>query len=181
IDGYEVVPEIDIHTCGADYRTLLKKALAELPDADRNLSVASRRDALERGEPIRDTIVKGLKQNGERNVALRNEANHVIAAPGFGTIHFGELLVKRGRRRVNLLRFDFGDRHDRGPKKKYQLHSDQQHAETYTVDADQLNDETPEHRMMFLAQTSSMRPDSGSLTIASGDGNGEPVWPGRNG
>ncbi|HYO76237.1 MAG TPA: hypothetical protein VE010_07205, partial [Thermoanaerobaculia bacterium] len=67
IDGYEVVPEIDIHTCGADYRSLLKKALAELPDADRNLSVASRRDALERGEPIRDTIVKGLKHGCERD------------------------------------------------------------------------------------------------------------------
>ncbi len=96
----------------------------------------------ERGDSVRTSVVKALPVQILPDTGLETDGN-VLIVPGIGRIYFGELLVKRGKRRVSLMRVELG------PK-----------------DGDErLMAATP-----YVA-------DSGMLSIGSGDGNGEPIWP----
>jgi hypothetical protein len=96
----------------------------------------------ERGDSVRTSVVKALPMQILPETGLETDGN-VLIVPGIGRIYFGELLVKRGKRRVSLMRVELG------PKDG----------------AERLMTATP-----YIA-------DSGMLSIGSGDGNGEPIWP----
>lgn len=67
--------------------------------------------AVGRREPLTTSIVTGVDERrpaGALTAATRHGGNAVPVA-GLGKVHFGELIVKPGRRRVNLLRVRFGD------------------------------------------------------------------------
>lgn len=93
IDGCVVTPEIDRAACTAPY-------------AAHHASYGTPGPSVYRGDSIRRSVVTNLPASGE-SVAPESERPYVLNVPGFGRIHFGELFVKRGRRRVNLLRFEF--------------------------------------------------------------------------
>jgi hypothetical protein len=141
VDGAGVVPRIDIDVCEATYKELLDRTIRSVEAESGVAAAESQVTALRRGEPIRSTMLHGIDHDDKPNMI--KEAKNVLKVPGFAKIHFGELLVKRGRRRVNLLRIEFG------------------------------NFWEDDHRKGLIAS----QHDSGSVTIASADGNGEPVWP----
>lgn len=167
LDDEEILPSLDLDLCGAaNYnelaRTMLKngqyaKRLGVTAKALRNAMVVRR-------APVVGSIVSGL---ASRN-ALAHRPDHKLVVPKFGEVHFGEFLVKPGRRRVNLLRFEF--------------------------DAELSDERLPISAPMGIAMAApagaetgaAMGPEdlkkvplkfTGSLTVASVDGNGVPVWP----
>jgi hypothetical protein len=101
-----------------------------------------------RGDCLRRSVVNGFTFVRQPGVPVQKEGPYVLNVPGLGKIFFGELLIKRGRRRLNLLRFEFAP---------------------------------PPADRPDLAALSPHRADSGMLSIASGDGNGEPIWPRKDG
>jgi hypothetical protein len=82
---------------------------------------------------VRGSIVADLRKPATSQLSHRRNK---VDVPGLGKLQFGELLLKQGRRRVNLLRLDFGDP---------------------TLESHETS--------------------GGSLVMASGEGNGTPVWP----
>ena len=76
--------------------------------------------------------------------------------PGLGTVRFAELMLKPGRRRLNLVRMRFGRQHHRsgGPQ--------------------------PQAMMMAegpFDENTLTGPTGGSMTVGSGEGNGTPIGP----
>jgi hypothetical protein len=153
VDGEEIVPELDVDICRGSRYAQMALAEAEQLDAlesasqgdaarsdEEHLRIAERRrKAIQRGEPIRSTLLRDLVKARPAE-HLGRAGKNVLLVPQFASVHFGELLVKPGRRRVNLLRFDFSPRF-----------------------------------VGFAAKE--LNPNSGTLTVGSGDGNGDPVWP----
>jgi hypothetical protein len=140
-DGEELIPAVDVDLCSSStYEDFAKRIESNVPEFAERFGVAP--DALtdtlrRRREPIRGSLVSAMHRSDRSLVGRGNK----LEIPGLGNVRFGELLVKRGRRRVNLLRFEFG---------------------RSSGDAD--GREAPEDF-------------NGDLTVASGDGNGIPVWP----
>jgi hypothetical protein len=147
IDDGDIVPEIDVDICEtSSYSVMLDSELRTLGEEGHDEErVSARREALTRGAaPIHSTIVRNLLcGKGQCEIRRKN----VVLVPELGKIHFGELIAKPGRRRVNLLRFDFG-----------------------------MLDELMQNGVVERSLTPGPK-FGGSLAIASGDGNGEPIWP----
>lgn len=96
-----IEPFVDRATCTASYAGHHSAVAADVP-------MNGTPPSLERGDPLRRSVVANLAVNG---TAVRAHATvpYILNVPGLGVLHFGELLVKRGRRRVNLLRLELGD------------------------------------------------------------------------
>jgi hypothetical protein len=143
-DGEEIIPAIDLELCNAgtyaDFTRTLESNVtqyaARLDVPEEDLTKAIRNDR----QPILGAIVSAVHRSDK---SLASHGNK-LTLENFGTVRFGEFLVKPGRRRINLLRFTFGKDGAVAPQ-SMQLKAD--------------------------------AGDSGSLTIASVDGNGVPVWP----
>lgn len=141
VDGDEVIPSVDVDLCGrGTYDDFARRIEQDVPLFAQQFGVEA--DALtetlrKRREPIRGSLVSAMHRSDRSLIARGNK----LEIPGLGNVRFGEMLVKMGRRRVNLLRFEFG-----------------------SAGSDADGREGPEDF-------------GGSLTVASGDGNGVPVWP----
>lgn len=98
-------------------------------------------------KPVQGTFVESLEME-------RRPAPPTIFVPGLGTVRFGELMMKPGRRRLNLLRINFGL-----PK-----------VEGAMPNALMAMDDALESGPTF-------GPSGGSMTLGSGEGNGTPVGP----
>ncbi len=163
LDGEEIIPSIDLDLCGsATYDQLARKIVKKGEHYAKKLDVPKEdlREALVvRRAPVVGSIVSDLAC---RN-AVAQRPDHKLVVPQFGAVYFGEFLVKPGRRRVNLLRFEF--------------------------DAELLEEQPPVSAPLGIAMSgpmgAGMGPEppkkatlfKGSLTVASVDGNGVPVWP----
>jgi hypothetical protein len=154
LDKEEVEPIIDVDLCSgpggkaSTFGDFKAKVEADVPGHARLLGVDEwmLRDALAKNhEPMLGTLVTSTQVR--RDGKLVSRAGNKLQVNGLGDAYLGELLVKRGRRRVNLLRFEFG-------------------APTGTF--------TPAGPMLMAMADGG---PSGSLTVGSGDGNGQPVWP----
>lgn len=112
-------------------------------------SVAKRHDAegdaltraVRERKPVRVSLVESIK-------GWESEALATVHVRGLGTFRFGELMLKPGQRRVNLVRVDFGE-----PRNAHE--SAALMAEGSTPDG----------------------PTGGSMTLGSGEGNGTPIEP----
>jgi hypothetical protein len=138
IDDEEVIPQLDIDMCSFEtYADFLQAARRNTAAIAEKLEepVDAVKEMVARPVPpvVRGSIVADVKKRRDTRLAGRRNKVHV---PGLGKVQFGELILKQGRRRINLLRLDFGDRLQEGPET-----------------------------------------DNGSLVIASGEGNGTPIWP----
>jgi hypothetical protein len=108
LDGEEIIPAIDLELCRPsnyhDFTNTLKRdlsryaALLNVKDTELSQAIKNRR------QPILGTIVNRIDRN---DCALASGGNKLVLKE-LGSVRFGELLVKPGRRRVNLLRFEFG-------------------------------------------------------------------------
>jgi hypothetical protein len=176
VDGCEIIPELDVDICRSSRYAEMAEAEAARLDEPRPEATAEvvteadvkewerirerRRKAILRGEPIRSTLLRDL-QKGRPAEHLGKAGKNVLLVPKFASVHFGELLVKPGRRRVNLLRFDFDTRFaDFGRETRLAGVADE--GSDTTVSA-------------FAARAISQ--NSGTLAVGSGEGNGDPVWP----
>jgi hypothetical protein len=163
VEGAEVVPAVDVEVCHATYSNLWERANDEL----RPLLAAMPEPApplprlLKDGESVRSTIVHDLKHNAQPEALVKPRKN-VLLVPGFAKLKFGELIAKRGRRRVNLLTFDFNTL-----ALEMEMAERERAADGRTVAA---------VRALRDGDTGS---SSGSVTIASVGGNGDPIWPDR--
>jgi hypothetical protein len=143
VEGAEIVPAIDVDVCHATYSKLLGHANDKLkllaPPAPEGSEPAPEPPSLKDGDPVRASVVHGLSHNAPPDT-LEVKGN-ALFVPGFAKLKFGDLVAKRGRRRISLLTFDFNP----------------------------------------IASQKSAKDGggfkSGSVTIASVGGNGEPVWP----
>lgn len=138
-DNGPICPHLDLSICSSTYDQLGAAEIDELQEMRGTAELVQvRKDEHKVGAPIHTTLVRDVTAPPGLAVAGARRKN-VVKVPGFAKIHFGELVAKRGRRRVNLLRFEFG----------------------------MLDDDAAASHIA----------GSGSLTIAAGDGNGEPIWP----
>lgn len=138
VDDEELIPELDVEMCSFQtYAQFLDAArnnaafIAEKLDAN----VENVKEMVAGPVPpvVRGSIVSDMTKSCDSKIM--HHRNNVFVS-GLGKVRFGELILKQGRRRINLLRLDFGDRM----------------LESHTV-------------------------ESGSLVLASGEGNGTPIWP----
>ena len=110
IDDEEVVPQIDLEMCAYETYGQFIRAAEQQPreiasKLDLNLEAVSE---VARGtvSVVRASVVSDV---GKRTGSQLSHRKNKVDVPGLGRLHFGELLLKQGRRRVNLLRLDFGD------------------------------------------------------------------------
>ncbi len=151
IDGVEVIPQLDADLCGwPTYAAFNKEYMKRLGGPAKALS-ASGGDA-----PIRTSFVKAL-QYAPAAPTLGPSQGFKLPVAKFGTIHFGELVVKPGTRRLNLLRIAFDSTLMVGEKKNL----------TAAKTARRGGPEA----------TTSSSPFGGTMTMLSLDGNGVPSWP----
>lgn len=105
---------------------------------------------------IRLSLVQGIRGFEEETVAT-------VPVEGLGLFRFGELLLKPGVRRVNLIRATFGD--DSAPT--HDVHEARLMDKGDAADAADAADEAPD----------ATEPLKGSMILGSGEGNGTPVEP----
>lgn len=172
VDDREIMPVLDIDICSrSSYKQLTEGYLKRLGNKCGDPRAERIRKGLERREPIRTSIVSQLAGRDESLVRKHEDPANVLRVPNFGRVYFGELLVKPGRRRVNLLRFDFNNgRH-------YEMEAPAKEG-GFKLDPQKMVMKA----MSFVTgdseeTTRRSSPDSGTLTVGSGDGNGAPVWP----
>lgn len=105
-----LIPRLDVsigslptYTAFADHVQSKLRELAPAIDATvlDNIAVAAGNR-----EPLISSIVTGVSQRG---VEGREHRSNAVPVSGLGKVHFGELIAKPGRRRLNLLRVKFGD------------------------------------------------------------------------
>lgn len=138
VDDCIIAPAVDDERCQASYRWHHSHVMRSRGPAFAAGGMGPNSSA-ERGDSVRTSVVKALPVL--TGACVETDGCNILTVPGIGRIYFGELLVKRGKRRLNLLRIDLGPQPGEDPAKT-----------KYVV-------------------------DSGMLSVGSGDGNGEPIWP----
>ena len=162
IDGVEVVPEFDIDLCESPtYKQFTAKIRG------RGVGTSAEQFGVEeeelynvleaKAQPIRASFVSDLQHRATDKFGPRK--GFKLPVKEFGNVHFGELVVKPGRRRVNMLRFEFDStlafRENEAPA-----------GGTTLANADTM-----------ITSDAPRTPYKGSMTVLSLDGNGAPSWP----
>jgi hypothetical protein len=145
IDGVEVLPQFDHELCGWQTHAQFGKEYAKRLTAEGQAVPASN------AQLIRASFVESL----DAPTPIGRYGFELPVAK-FGTLRFGELVVKPGNRRVNLLRI------------KFDSTLQEQDGRVASFGADALSDADP---------TSVSSPHSGTMTMLSLGGNGVPSWP----
>lgn len=161
--SHPVAPKIDLSMKGLKRYRDLKALVDRSPRSGGNKKLLERfddapdaalKDALGKGRPILGSLVETVEDEAAPKKGAVRLARHgnKLHIPGVGTVRFGELMLKPGRRRVNLLRFEFGANMLQsllgGAGGNPQ--DDEEGPDTYT---------------------------GGTLTMASVEGNGSPLYP----
>lgn len=156
IDGVEVIPQFDLELAGwptyAQFESGQAKRLGVSPTT-----------LTDPGAPqsIRTSFVEAFNY---APTPIGPSQGFLLPVANFGTIHFGELVVRPGNRRVNLLRIDFDSMlrvRKGGPAKR--VVSSGADVQNALSDAGAL--------------ATSASPSSGNMTLLSLAGNGVPSWP----
>jgi hypothetical protein len=156
IDDVEVIPQYDAQLIGCGTYKKFKDQVQGAPGyASRfEIDTADLDALLNKSLPVAGTFVEKLTVDETRGIR-RSASGVKIRVPGFGKVHLGELVVKPGHRRVNLMRLDL---------------------DAFLTTEDP---ETPASPMMrnLVAFNTTNTPEEGSMTVVNVDGNGAPNWP----
>jgi hypothetical protein len=150
IDGVEVIPQFDLELSEWPTFAAFGKAYAKRLGVSKK-SLAARAP---KTQSIRASFVNALQGPAGQLPGFK------LPVANFGTIHFGELIVKPGTRRVNLLRVKFDS--------------------TLTPEENQENLLAAPGRMFARRGdpgATTVSPSSGTMTMLSLGGNGVPSWP----
>ena len=154
IDGVEVVPEfdLDLFECSTYDQFMCRIGGDNVGTYAQQFGVepAELEDVLAaKAQPVRASFVSALRHEPTDKFGRRR--GFKLPVKNFGHVHFGELVLKPGRRRVNLLRIDFDS-------------------------ALGLEESAGASAGTMLAMAS-ISPTTGSMTLGSQDSNGSPSWP----
>ncbi|HEX6098301.1 MAG TPA: hypothetical protein VF432_18400 [Thermoanaerobaculia bacterium] len=160
IDGKRVHPRLDAHLASLSRYDDLAKALvpSRKGGPDTRGALANRFDAtpdelarlVAERKPVQGSLVGAIEG---LDPAPRSP---VIPVPGLGTVRFAELMLKPGRRRLNLIRVNFGLPQREG---------------AMPIAFSLRNQDGPPGESLDDA------PTGGSMTLGSGEGNGTPIEP----
>lgn len=161
IDDVEVIPELDLELCecrtyeqfttrigGNSVGTYAQQFGIEQTQLEQVLTAGA--------QPIRASFVRDLHHAPTDKFGPRK--GFKLPVKNFGNVHFGELIVKPGRRRVNLLRIEFD-------------------AALATMDNVQRLIGADDLDGTADATSSALGFGGGSMTVMSQDSNGVPSWP----
>lgn len=148
IDGVEVLPQFDNELCGWQTYAQFEKEYAKRPGVTAT-GLAIPESAT---QPIRASFVQALAAP-----TPIGRQGFKLPVANFGTLHFGELVVKPGNRRVNLLRIEFDSML-------------QDPVERMAIGGTEVQD-------LSDAGGPATSPSSGTMTMLSLGGNGVPSWP----
>ncbi len=156
IDGVEVIPRFDQELVGwSTYADFDKGYANRLGHAPMSLTDPGATQL------IRTSFVEAFNYTP---TPIGPRQGFVLPVTNFGTIHFGELVVRPGNRRVNLLRIDFDSMLQAGkggPAQREVISNAIRNAPASAADMG----------------TSTRSPSSGNMTLLSLAGNGVPSWP----
>jgi hypothetical protein len=108
-------------------------------------------------KPVRLALVESIEGWEDKTLAT-------VDVRGLGTFRFGELMLKPGQRRINLIRATFGKRRSR--RSEDDRHEDDRH------------EGVQQHQMrMSEGPDIPWGPTGGTMTLGSGEGNGTPIEP----
>lgn len=167
VDGVEVAPVIDFDVANcrryADLQALVSrsrhgKELAARFGALDPTTKEVLEQQLRNGRAVQGSVVKSLDQGKK----LGQTTGHHLVVPKLGTVRFGELMLKPGRRRLNLLRLQFS-RHIEGGERGFDENVEQPRVR-----------QVGRASAMFLEAPGD---DGGSMTVASVEGNGSSLIP----
>jgi hypothetical protein len=145
VDGVEVIPQLDTELFDWPTFSDFDRQLTARSSVPANMLVAPVVDA----QLIRTSFVKALDHAPAPT--LGSSQGFKLPVTRFGNVHFGELIVKRGTRRVNLLRIAFDS--------------------TLTVEQQRSK------RAAARGAGGGGSPLGGTMTMLSLDSNGAPSWP----
>jgi hypothetical protein len=158
IDGVEVIPQFDIELCDCPtYERFTTRIGANSGKYAQQFGVTEAQlQALLRAnvQPIHGSFVNALQYRPTN--ALGPHQGFRLPVKNFGTVHFGELVVNPGTRRVNLLRLEFDSSLTLGER---------------------LLAGTGEMSGADDATLTSLSPFTGTMTVVSQITNGSPSWP----
>jgi len=161
VDGSEIAPELDLELFEKfpTYQTFL----AEVTDSDGKSAKEAYRKRFEWQETdfpsFKELTPKPLRASVASLAKLEPyRPGYKLSIAKFGKIRLGEVVLKPGRRRLSLLQIDFNKKEGDDDQGRPQMIQ-------------------PLAFMSSASRTSSNFPDSGTMTIASVEGNGTPIWP----
>jgi hypothetical protein len=175
VDGFEIAPELDLELFekSPTYQQFLDEVTEDIPGYGKQAKDLYRERFEWKDGDVpspKDLTAKPLRASvAKPQWPFRG---YKLSIPKFGKIRLGEVLLKPGRRRLSLLQIDFNkkegfpifNRADGGSTgETEQL---QQQIQSFALGSD---------------STSNRVPDSGTMSIASVEGNGTPIWPRSNG
>jgi hypothetical protein len=134
--------------------------IAELFDSTRAKLAA----ALDAKAPVLGSLVDHVDHGPSARVFRAPGKPHKLVIPGVGVARFGEVMLKPGRRRVNLLRIKLGEDAQR----------------ELVADNEETQAEAREEMRAMLLEGPEDDPSQysgGSMTFGSVEGNGSPLWP----
>jgi hypothetical protein len=163
VNGVEVAPVLDVDLCKCtrydDFDNLLKKKAAIAGVAPTPLEkrfgadTPAKQKLLQQLVRDRKVVQGSVVEKVERGEKL-SRSGHKVFVPGLGTVRLGELMLKPGRRRLNLLRVSIGK------------------DETIVFEA------APRTRRRALESDETGSSGlTGSVVVASLEGNGTPIDP----
>lgn len=161
VNGREIGPKVDLRLCQLkrydelnQILTAQRKPSAEVQALARRFNATPEQLAqlVREKKPVQGSVVESLEGVGQR------PSPSTIFVRGLGTVRFGELMIKPGRRRLNLLRINFGD-----PPPQHEG------AMPHALMTDAMDDP--------IEEAISTKPTGGSITMGSGEGNGTPIGP----
>ncbi|HEX6098452.1 MAG TPA: hypothetical protein VF432_19200 [Thermoanaerobaculia bacterium] len=176
IDGIEIIPELDLELCeSATYEQFTNRIGGRGVDAYAKQFGVEKNDLQtvlrSQVQPIRASFVRDLQHKPTDKFGPRK--GFKLPVKRFGHVHFGEMVVKPGRRRVNLLRIEFdstlrfGERVPQGIGERVAQVIEEKVAQASALITDSVD----------LESADSPSPYKGFATIMSLDGNGAPSWP----
>ncbi len=153
VDGKTVQPKIDLRLTGpARYADLANTLNEPRAVAAGNAAAATMAKFLKNKKPVYCSMVEHIE-------GLDRKPQKTVLVPGLGVVRFAELVLKPGRRRLNLLRFEFGLRVQEGIQQEGAMPNALR------------TTEGPFAEGLDAGVT------GGSMTLGSGEGNGTPIGP----
>ncbi|HEY0143076.1 MAG TPA: hypothetical protein VGF48_19425 [Thermoanaerobaculia bacterium] len=185
IDGYEIVPELDIDL--KDNCETYSKITAHLGS---HATRYERQYGLQSGmlahalvqsppPPLQASLVEKLQVYPVKPMGGRPPVPgraYGLTVENFGRAHFAEYQVKPGRRRVTLLRLDLNSMQQLAAEQFQTQQLDTEQLEMQQLQTDAMNGGSePQAAPLFMLNAAGPQYD-GTVSVTSLDGNGSPPW-----
>jgi hypothetical protein len=172
VDGFEIAPELDLELF--ERTPTYEKFLAEVTEVVPGGAKKAKEQYRERFE-WEDGDVPSPEERSPKPLRAsvarpqRPFRGYKLTIPKFGKIRLGEVLLKPGRRRLSLLQIDFNKNEGFPIPKTADGGS--------TGETVHLQQQFQSFALTSNGSKSTSFPLSGTMTIASVEGNGTPIWP----